>query len=176
MSIEPRPLPVALVDGIAAVGSHSMRLYRGLRNSYRSELVDGSSTSGTDFTDCPAAALLHAQSSRGALVVIELAYDETDVVQRVHEASRPNRDAKRFIVRGRFDDHIVAIFQAKELRARLRHEGLRNARFATKARNLRAVIDDELRRRDLRSKLDLGSGSASRLISAEQPRVSSRER
>jgi hypothetical protein len=162
--------------GMAAVASSSMRFYRGLNNPYRPELVDRSWTSGTDFTDCPAAALLYAQSSRGVLVVIELEYNESDAPQRVHEASWPERNAKRFIVRRQFDNDIVAIFQAKELRARLRREGHRNAPFATKARALRSIIDDELRRRALRSKLDLGSEFEDRASSHEQGWVSSRER
>lgn len=153
-----------------------MRLFRGLKNPYRPELVDDSWTSGTDFTDCPAAALLYAQSTRGVLVVVELEYDELAVPQPICEASWPEREAKRFIVRRRFDDDIVAIFQAKDLRARLRREGHRNAQFAVKARVLRAVIDDELRRRELRPKLDLGSEFGDRVSSYEQGWVSSRER
>lgn len=176
MSIATCILSSTLVDGIAAVASPSMRLFRGLKNPYRPELVDGSWASGADFTDCPAAALLYAQSSRGVLLVVELEYDKMAVPQRICEASWPEREARRFIVRRSFDDDIVAIFQAKDLRARLRGEGHRNASFATKARVLRAVIDDELRRRALRSKLALGSVVGDRVSSYEQERVSSRER
>lgn len=153
-----------------------MRLYRGLKNPYRPELVDDSWHAGADFTDCPAAALLYAQCSRGVLLVVDVEYDETAVPQRVREASWPDRHAKRFILRRRFDDSIIAIFPAKDLRAHLRREGHRNAAFATKARVLRAVIDDELRRRQLRSKLDLGSELLDRVSSHEQGWVDSRER
>lgn len=162
--------------GFAAVASYSMRLYRGLKNPYRPELVDGSWTSGTDFTDCPGAALSYAQSSRGVLVVVDIDCDENSVPQRVRTASWPDREAKRFIVLRRFDDSIVAIFEAKDLRTRLRREGHRNSSFAARARILRAVIDDELRRRALRSKLDLGSGFDDRVNSHEQGWGSSRER
>lgn len=124
----------------------------------------------------PAAALLYAQSTRGVLLVVDIEHDELAVPQRICGASWPEREAKRFVVRRRFDDDIVAIFQAKDLRARLRREGHRNASFATKARVLRAVIDDELRRRALRSKLDPGSEFGDRVSSYEQERVSSRER
>lgn len=176
MAIAACTLPSTLLDRIAAVASPSMRLFRGLRNPYRTELVDDSWTSGADFTDCPAAALLYAQSTRGVLLVVDIEYDELAVPQRVWEASWPEREAKRFLVRRRFDEDIVAIFQAKDLRARLRREGHRNAAFATKARVLRAVIDDELRRQALRSKLDVGSELGDRVSSYEQGWVSSRER
>jgi len=176
-------MPIALCtcsctifDGIAAVGSLSMRLYRGLKNPYRPELVDDSWTAGTDFTDCPAAALLYAQSSRGVLVVVDIEHDEAAIPHRLCEASWSEREAKRFIIRRRFDEDIVAIFQAKDLRARLRREGHRNALFATKARVLRAIIDDELRHRALRSNLARGSQFDDRVSSHEQGWVSSRER
>ena len=85
-----------------------MRLYRGLKNVYRPELVDDSWHAGTDFTDCPAAALLYAQSSRGVLIVIDIEHDPLTVPQRVREASWQERSAKRFIVRRRFDDSSQA--------------------------------------------------------------------
>jgi len=144
-----------------------MRLYRGLNKPYRPELVDDSWRSGTDFTDCPAVALVYAQSSRGVLVVVDVEHDESVVPRQVSEASWPERDAKRFILLGRFDDVITAVFPAKDLRTRLRREGHRNALHATKARVLRAVIEDELQVRDLRSQLGLRSESAERLGSHE---------
>ena len=153
-----------------------MRLYRGLKNPYRPELVDHRWSAGTDFTDCPAAALLYAQSSRGVVIVIDVEHDETAIPLRVREALWPERDAKRFIVRHCFDDVIAAIFQAKDLRARLRREGHRNAPYATKARVLRVVIDDELRQRALRSRIALASEFRDRVTLREQGRVLSRER
>ena len=146
-----------------------MRLYRGLNKPYRPELVDDSWRSGTDFTDCPAVALVYAQSSRGVLVVVDVEHehDESVVPRQVSEASWPERDAKRFILWGRFDDVITAVFPAKDLRTRLRREGHRNALHATKARVLRAVIEDGLRVRDLRSQLGLRSVIAERLGSHE---------
>jgi hypothetical protein len=135
----------------AAVVSCAMRLYRGLKNPYRPELVDQSQRVGTDFTDCPATALLYAQGSRGALVVVDIAVtDGEDLApDRVTKALWLDRQAQRFIMWGRFDDVIVAVFQAKDLRTRLRREGLRNAAHARKTSVLRAVIDDDLQRRAL---------------------------
>ena len=137
-----------------AVTFRWMRLYRGLKNPYRPELVDESWRSGSDFTDCPAVALSYAQGSRGVLVVVDI---ETSRPRTISEASWPEREAKRFILWGRFDEHIVDVCQAKDLRTRLRREGHRNSVQTAKSRVLRAVIDDELRLRALRSKLDLRS-------------------
>ncbi len=131
-----------------------MRLYRGLKSSYRPELVDESWRSGSDFTDCPAVALGYAQGSRGVLVVVDI---ETSRPRTISEASWPEREAQRFILWGRFDEHIVDVYRAKDLRTRLRREGHRNSAQTAKARVLRTVIDDELRLRALRSKFDLRS-------------------
>jgi len=47
-----------------------MRLYRGLKNPYRPELVGAGQGSifGTDFTDCPFTALRYAAGSRGTVI------------------------------------------------------------------------------------------------------------
>lgn len=144
-----------------------MRLYRGLKNPYRPELVEDSQRSGTDFTDCPVVALIYAQSSRGVLIVLDIDDDELAMPRKVCHASWPEREAKRFILWGRFDDRIVDVFQAKDLRTSLRRDGHRNALFATKARVLRAVIDDELQHRALRSKLTRRSEIVERVSSPE---------
>ena len=134
-----------------------MRLYRGLQNPYRPELVDASRLSGTNFTDCPAVALLYAQSSRGVVIVVDIDEDEDEVPRRISTASWPEREAQRFILWGGFDDCFTAVFRAKDLRARLRREGRRNALHAAKARLLRAVIDDALRQRALDAQLAVRS-------------------
>jgi hypothetical protein len=141
--------------GFLAVASDSMRLYRGLKNPYRPELVVTSRlASGTDFTDCPATALLYAQSSRGALLVVDIDVNErTSLRARVTKELWLGAESERFMLWGRFDDRITAIFSAKDLRTRLRQERLRNAAHAAKSYALRAIIDDELRSRSLRAKL-----------------------
>ena len=157
--------PVILADGNLALASKSMRLYRGLKNPYRSELVVTTRlASGTDFTDCPATALLYAQGSRGVLLVVDI-----DTTERASLRSRVTKelwlDAKseRFMLWGRFDDRIIAIFSAKDIRTRLRRERLRNAAHAAKSCALRAIIDDELRSRSLRAKLAERSEIADRV-------------
>lgn len=139
-----------------------MRLYRGLKNPYRPERVDDSRRSGTDFTDCPATAMLYAQSSRGVLVVVDVGGNEDDLPpRRVSKEFWLDREAQRFMLWGRFDDLITIVLSAKDLRMRLRREGVRNAAL------LRAVIDDELRLRALRSKLGSRSEFVDRVSSHE---------
>ena len=123
-----------------------MRLYRGLKGPYRSDRVAGGRLSGTDFTDCPTTALCYAEGSRGCLLVLEAAEQERAAL-RVTEELWLNGQAKRYMVWGKFDACIVAAIPAKDLRARLRREGMRNAPDASKARVLRIAIDEEIQRR-----------------------------
>lgn len=144
--------------GFLAVASDSMRLYRGLKNPYRPDLVVtsrlASVTDFTDFTDCPATALLYAQGSRGVLLVVDIDTSEkTSLRSRVTKELWLDAASARFMLWGRFDDRITAIFSAKDLRTRLRQEQLRNAAHVAKSYALRAIIDDELRSRSLRAKL-----------------------
>jgi hypothetical protein len=155
--------------GNLAVASSAMRLYRGLKNPYRPELVDASRRSGTDFTDCPATALLYARSSRGVLLVVDFDGDDdrAPVPARVTKELWLDKSSSRFMLWGTFDDRIIACFPAKDLRARVRHEGLRNATHASKAYALRAIINDELRFRSLRAQLVPRSEFAERVSSYE---------
>jgi hypothetical protein len=151
--------------GFLAVASDSMRLYRGLKNPYRPDLVVTSRlASGTDFTDCPATALLYAQSARGVLLVADIDTNErTSLRARVTKALWLDAASERFMLWGRFDDRITAIFSAKDLRTRLRRERLRNAAHTAKSYALRAIIDDELRSRSLRAKIASRSEVADRV-------------
>ena len=146
-----------------------MRLYRGLKNPYRPILVPtGRLSSGTDFTDCPATALLYAQGSRGVLLVVDIdAEDEAPRPPRVTRELWLNVTASRFMIWGRFDDCISATLLAKDLRAQLRQARLRNAPQTRKANALRAFIDDELRIRSLRPQLVQRSEINARVSSHE---------
>ena len=145
-----------------------MRLYRGLKNPYRSELVNRTRHAGTDFTDCPATALLYARSSRGVVLAVDVDIDDDQAVPaRVTKELWLDKSSSRFMIWGRFDDLIVASFPAKDLRTRLRRERLRNAAHASKAYALRAIIEDELRVRSLRAKLASRSEIAERVSSYE---------
>ena len=154
--------------GNLAVASTTMRLYRGLKNPYRSELVNRTRHAGTDFTDCPATALLYARSSRGVVLAVDVDIDDDQAVPaRVTKELWLDKSSSRFMLWGRFDDLIVASFPAKDLRTRLRRERLRNAAHASKAYALRAIIEDELRVRALRAKLASRSEIAERVSSYE---------
>ncbi len=145
-----------------------MRLYRGLKNPYRSELVNRTRHAGTDFTDCPATALLYARSSRGVLLAVDVDIDDDQAVPaRVTKELWLDKSSSRFMLWGRFDDLIVASFPAKDLRTRLRRERVRNAAHASKAYALRAIIEDELRVRAQRAKLASRSEIAERVSSYE---------
>lgn len=154
-----------------------MRLYRGLKNPYRPERVDPTRrTGGTDFTDCPAIALRYAQGSRGVLLVVDIDPDEHPASMKVTQEYWLVREAKRFMLWGRFDQLISAAFPAKVLRTELRRHGLRDARDDAKAPHLRAFIARELHDRQLRSQLAPRSDIADRVTSYERRWVSSHER
>jgi len=154
-----------------------MRLYRGLKNPYRPERVDPTRrTGGTDFTDCPAIALRYAQGSRGVLLVVDIDPNEHIASAKVTQEYWLVREAKRFMLWGRFDQFITGVFPAKDLRTQLRRRGLRDARDDAKAPHLRALIASELHDRQLRSQFAPRSDIADRTTSPEQSWVSSHER
>jgi len=155
-----------------------MRLYRGLRNSYRPERVDPSRfAGGTDFTDCPAIALRYAQGSRGVVLVVDIDPDEhLSAVKLSQELWLGVPDAKRFMLWGRFDQFLIAVIPAKDLRTQLRLRGARSAPDETKTVILRAFIARELRDQQLRSQFAPRSDATALLTSREPGWVSSRER
>jgi hypothetical protein len=140
----------------------TMRLYRGPKKPYRSELVPADRLSGTGFTDCPGTALRYAEGSRGVLLVLDVPGAEAGASPRVtEELGLGTGSAKRYMVWGKFDEFMIAILPARDLRAAIRREGLRGASDSGKVRLLRAVIDADDR-----------SGAAVRLATASQPETS----
>jgi hypothetical protein len=99
-----------------------VRLYRGLKEPYRPERVGLGSDRmfGTDFTDCPVAALRYAQGRRAVVLVLDIA----EVDARVTEETWPDAGAKRLMVWGKFDHLIVATIPAKDLRTHVRKKGV----------------------------------------------------
>lgn len=84
-----------------------MRLYRGLKEPYRSEKVvstSGPSCSGADFTDCPLTALRYAHTRRGNVIVLDVPPDTI----RFTEELWLGMTAKRFKAWGTFDQFIIA--------------------------------------------------------------------
>lgn len=118
-----------------------MRLYRGLKEPYRPEQVGASHLSGTDFTDCPYTALLYAQGRRSVVLVVDV---PDDVSRSVSEELWLNRNAKRFMIWGRFENLIVAMIPAKDLRSQVRKKGVSNQSFEYKAALLRHYIDRQM--------------------------------
>lgn len=119
-----------------------MRLYRGLKEPYLSEKVGRGvgRMFGTDFTDCPFAALRYAQGRRAVVLVLEVGEGEL----RVSEETWPDADARRLMVWGRFDDFIVATIPARDLRAHVRRKGVVTSSDSHKAFVLERAIREWL--------------------------------
>jgi hypothetical protein len=96
-----------------------VRLYRGLTRPYDPSLRRG--FEGTDFTDCAYTALSYARGRRGVLLVLDV---PAAAATKATEELWLGVKAKRLMVWGRFDDYIVAVLEAKELRAAVRRKTL----------------------------------------------------
>jgi hypothetical protein len=120
-----------------------MRLYRGLKETYRSERrPDG--LVGADFTDCPYTATLYAYGRRGQVLVLDIPDDKPAV--RVSRALWLDEKAERLMVWGKFDDYMVGMIPAKELRRRVRAKGMGAMPDSYKSDVLKGAIDEALRR------------------------------
>lgn len=119
-----------------------MRLYRGLKGPYRPDQVRSRAkrTGGTDFTDCPIAALAYAASRGGVVLVLDVPDDVGPAV--VTEETWFVDPARRFMVWGAFDRWLVALIPAKELRAEVRRKGVARLPPAAKSEVLKRAIED----------------------------------
>lgn len=115
-----------------------VRLYRGLTETYDPDRPPRDQ-SGTDFTDCPLAALSYAKGSKGVVLVIGV--DTSD--KRVHEGLWVGPKIKRYLVR-KYQDFVVAVIPAKELRAQIRRKGVASTTDDYKAEVLRAYIEQRV--------------------------------
>src|SRR3990170_3283047 len=113
------------------------RLYRGLKRQYEPPRVRGDRRFGTDFTDCPYTALSYATGRNGTVLVVEVPEDFPGISEELWF----NPKAKRFMIRGGFDDLIVAQLAAKDLRAQVRQRGIRMASDEDKAHVLKRYIE-----------------------------------
>ena len=119
----------------------AIRLFRGLREPYDSARVGVAEVpSGTDFTDCPHAALVYASGRKGVLLVL----DVPDGAAHVSEEDWGDCKAKRLMVWGKFDKFIVAEIPAKELRAEVRRKSNVTATDVDKSWILRTRIAERL--------------------------------
>jgi len=137
-------LPWALADRL--IRGNGVRLYRGLKETCRSEQRPAGLV-GVYFTDCPSSAALYAYGRRGQVLVLDIPDDEAQL--RV-------RKAERLIARERFDDYIVGIIPAKELRRRARARAIGAMPDRYKSDILKWAIDDALRRASALPILSLG--------------------
>jgi hypothetical protein len=117
-----------------------MRIYRGLKSSYQPEAVgkEPGRFSGTDFTDCPLAALRYAHGRCGVVLVVDIPQTEGP---RVTEELWLQEGPKRLMIWGLFDGFLVAQIPAKELRAQIRKRGVAAAADAQKSSLLVEYID-----------------------------------
>ena len=130
-----------------------MRLYRGLKGTYRPEKRPEGHT-GVDFTDCPYTATLYAHGRRGHVLVLDIPEEVAEV--RVRKQLWLNDKAERLMAWGRFDEYIVAILPAKELRRRIRAKGMGAMPDSYKSDVLKGAIDEALRRASAAPILTLG--------------------
>jgi len=120
-----------------------MRLYRGLKEPYRSKRQP-EGLMGVDFTDCPYVATLFASGRRGQVMVLDIPDDKAEM--RVSKELWLNAAAERLMVWGKFDDYIVGVIPAKELRRMVRAKGMGAMPDSYKSDVLKGAIDKALRR------------------------------
>lgn len=120
-----------------------MRLYRGLKQTYRPEQVGAGQETlyWTNFTDCPLAALQYASGRWGEVIVLDVPEEASG---KVSEALWLGARTRRLLVWGRFDGFIVASFPAKELRAQIRRGGIQSMSEDYKAVILENYIEERL--------------------------------
>ncbi len=121
------------------------RLYRGLSRAYRPGQVDEKELlHGTNFTDCPMAALAYARGPNGVLLVVDV---PEDAEIRMSEAiwSLDGSGPRRVMLRScPFDPYIVAEVPAKELRAEVRKKGVRTLSDSEKGRILVRYLEQRI--------------------------------
>jgi hypothetical protein len=131
-----------------------MRLYRGLTKKYRPDGVGQGAQgmmSGTNFTDCPYAALQFGRGARGTTLILDVPDDATAVrdlgLRSVTKALWPldGSGPGRFVVWGRFDDLLVAEIPAKDLRAQVRRKGVAAMPADAKSRILADFVERWIR-------------------------------
>ncbi|MBZ5499048.1 MAG: hypothetical protein LAP85_21835 [Acidobacteriia bacterium] len=115
-----------------------------------------------NFTDCPHTAALYAVGWRGQVLVLDIPDEMAEV--RVRKQLWLNDKAERLTVWGRFDNYIVGILPAKELRWRVRAKGIGAMPDSYKSDVLKGAIDEALRRQSSRPIVTLG-GDEERIAS-----------
>lgn len=121
------------------------RIYRGLSRAYRPGPFDKvQAMQGTNFTDCPMAALTYAKGRNGVLLVVDLP-EETNVHKSEALWFSDEPGPKRIMLWGApFDPYIVAEVPAKELRAETRKKGVRALSDSEKSRILVCYLEQRI--------------------------------
>lgn len=107
---------------------------------------------------CPHAALLYAVGAQGVVLVIDVPADGTTVSAESWQSAT----ARHFMVWGRFDKFFATSVPAKELRARIRKNGVAatldqyNAEILKRAINERLAIHQHKVERTLVTRLSVG--------------------
>jgi hypothetical protein len=123
----------------AGESSTVVRLYRGLKEQYDPNRPSRDPRSGTDFTDCPLAALSYASGRKGVVLVVDV--DTTG--KHVSEALWVGPKIRRYLVR-QYQDFVVAVIPANELRAQTRRKGVTSTTDKYKAEVLRTYIEKRI--------------------------------
>jgi len=121
------------------------RLYRGLSRTYRPGQLDREKLlQGTNFTDCPMAALAYARGRNGVLLVVDVP-ENAEIIVSQAIWSLDGSGPKRYMLRGgSFDAYIVAQIPAKELRAEVRKKGVRALPETAKSRILVGYLEKRI--------------------------------
>ena len=96
-----------------------------------------------DFTDCPLVATLYATGRQGQVLVLDIPDEEAEM--RVSKEFWFDRRAERLMIWRKFDDYIVGIIQAKELRKIVRSKGRAAMSETDRSHVLKDAIDKALR-------------------------------
>jgi hypothetical protein len=125
-----------LAEASPSETSAVVRLYRGLKEPYDPDRPSRDPMSGADFTDCPLTALSYAGGAKGVVLVV----DVDTAGKHVSEGLWVGPKVQRYLVR-QYQDFVVAVIPAKELRAQVRRKGVASTTDDYKAEVLRAYIE-----------------------------------
>ena len=122
-----------------------VRIYRGLPEPYDASLVSKDRRFRTDFTDSAFWALHHAHGPRGTVIVLDI---PEDVAWRTEE-EWIGTHARRFSLRGGFDEYIVAQIPARDLSDEIRRRGLAEMNEKAKSDVLAQYVESRLVHSDI---------------------------
>lgn len=117
-----------------------VRIYRGLPEPYDASFVSKDRRFRTDFTDSAFWALHHADSPRGTVLVLDI---PEDVACRTEE-EWIGTHARRFSLRGGFDEYIVAQIPARDLSDEIRRRGVAEMNDKAKSDALAQYVESRL--------------------------------